>query len=134
MRADPKTEHEIMAVLEHFRNTVAQRNMQGVIALFSTDPDIFILGSEENELARGPDQLRKFFERIFSRPVTYNFEWKSYAVSVADYVAWVAINALVRVKGNGRDTSSPYRITAVLEKRNDMWLLMHYHGSEPVSA
>ncbi|MDG6995384.1 MAG: nuclear transport factor 2 family protein [Nitrososphaerota archaeon] len=32
---------------------------------------------------------------------------------------------------DGKSEVSPYRLSAVFEKRNSRWLIMQYHGSEP---
>jgi ketosteroid isomerase-like protein len=134
MRADSKTEAEVFAVLERFRKTTSERDLEGVLQLFADDSDVFIMGSEATETALGPVEVKKFFERIFARPVAYHFEWKSRSVSHAQSVAWITIDASVRVLGKDVDRIGPYRITAILEKRGTEWLIVHYHGSEPVAV
>ena len=134
MKADTKTQAEIVDVLERFKNSVAARDLSGVLRLFADDSDVFLLGSEASEKALGPSQLKSFFEGLLSQPVVYVFEWKSYSISNSGSVGWAAIDALIHMKGGGRDAKAPYRITVVLEKRKDRWFLMQFHGSEPVKA
>lgn len=132
MRADGQTEAEVLSVLERFKNAVAGRDLPGVLGLFAEDADVFLMGSESGETALGPFQLKLFFKPVFARPYVFIFEWKSYSISNAGPVAWASIDALVHMKGEGHDATGPYRITVVLEKRKNRWLLMQYHGSEPV--
>ena len=81
------------------------------------------MGSEADEVATGPDEIRHHLQRILARPVTYRWEWKSRKVSAAGSVAWLVADALA--------SGHPYRMTVVLEKRGGRWLVMQFHGSEP---
>ena len=128
MKVDPETEAAVMSVLNRLNEATARRDVAGVLELFGTDHDILLMGSEADEVAVGPSELKAFLERAFaSQPAAYRFEWRSHSVSGAGSVCWVTINASIHTNG----MVVPYRVTAVLEKRDNRWFLMQYHGSEP---
>jgi ketosteroid isomerase-like protein len=152
MKADAQTEAAVMAVLDEFNNAVVTRNLNKVLDLFTSDPDVFLLGSEAGERATGPQELESFFRRVFSREVAFSWAWKewNFSASAKCSVAWVALDATVHMSGESEQgvtvKSAPYRITAVLERRSGQggrggkggkggrgarWLLAQYHGSEP---
>jgi hypothetical protein len=128
LKVDPDTEAAVMSVLNRLNEATARRDFASVLELFGTDPDILLIGSQADEVAVGPSELKAFLERAFaSQPPAYRFEWRSYSVSGAGSVCWVAIDASIHTSG----MVVPYRVTAVLEKRDNRWFLMQYHGSEP---
>jgi len=134
MKADASTETAVMKILKDFSDGCASRHVQRVLSLFATDTDVVLLGSEEGEKAIGQGALKNFLERLFSRPMAYSLEWKWHSVSIEDSVAWVVAEGLVHAKTADRHLSAPYRLTMVLVKRRDKWLIMHWHGSEPVNT
>jgi len=131
MKADARTEAAVMAVLAEFNDAVATGNLNKALELFTSDPDVFLLASEEGEKATGREELESFFKRVFSRDVAYSWTWKEWIVSAKGSVAWVALDARVHMSSEQGVKSAPYRITAVLERRGEKWLLAQYHGSEP---
>ena len=58
--------------------------------------------------------------------------WRS--VSPAGSVAWVASDATVHAKVEGQEIHLPARMTAVLERRGDRWLILQLHGSLPTAG
>ena len=134
MKADAATETAVMKILEDLSDGLASRDVQRVLGLFATDADIVLLGSEEGEKAIGRIELENFLGRLFSRPMAYSFERRWFSVSMEGSVAWVVAECFVHAGTADQHVSSPYRLTMVLVKRGGKWLVMHFHGSEPVSA
>jgi ketosteroid isomerase-like protein len=130
LRPDSETETELAGILELFRKNVAERDYQ-ILNLFGSEADVFLTGSEEGESALGPEELKAFFKRIFSRPFAYFFEWNSYSLCQAGSVAWGYIDAAVHTEGVSRSNTMPYRITVIFQKIDGRWRIVHYHGSEP---
>ena len=131
MKADAQTEAAVLAVLDAFNTAVATGARDAVLDLFTPDPDVFLLASEAGERAIGRAELERFFSRAFARPVAFSWTWDAGIVSAAGPVAWVALDATVHMTSERGTQRAPYRITAVLERRGDRWLLAQYHGSEP---
>jgi ketosteroid isomerase-like protein len=134
MQADRAIEQEVLDVLSGLNDQLAARDLDGVLGLFVADADVTLIGSEAGEIAVGPAELRAFFQRIFARAGTFQFEWHSCRVSAHGDVAWFFADVLARYSAPEGVANVPYRTTGVLERRGDRWLLVHYHGSEPASA
>src|SRR5579872_4239240 len=98
MKPDAKTKSELSALLGQFKRDVANRDVS-ILELFVNEPDVFLTGSETGETAYGLVELRTFFKRIFARPFAYLFDWDSCSFSQDGRVAWVYIEATVRMKG-----------------------------------
>jgi len=132
MRADRETEKAVLAVLDAFNDTLGRRDIEATLALFVPDADVTLVGSEAGETATGPSELRSFFERIFARPGTFCFEWRSCTVSARGDVAWFFADTAARYTEHEHVATVSYRTTGILERREDRWLFVQYHGSEPV--
>ncbi|MDG6997242.1 MAG: SgcJ/EcaC family oxidoreductase [Nitrososphaerota archaeon] len=134
MKADSRTETEVLSVMEHFRTATAEQKGADFMELFAKDPDTFLLGSGPRETVTGQTEFKAFSDQICSMPSAIVFEWDKCTVSCRDAVAWVYLEGTFHLKGGGADeTRHPYRITAVLEKRDDKWLIIQWHRSRPVS-
>jgi uncharacterized protein (TIGR02246 family) len=134
MKADAATEKAVMKILQNFSNGCADKKVQQVLNLFATDANVVLFGSEEGEKTIGRAELEGQFRRLFSRPTVYSLEWRWHQVSVEDSVVWVVAEGLAHARTLDQHQSSPYRLTMVLVKRGNKWLITHYHGSEPRRA
>jgi uncharacterized protein (TIGR02246 family) len=128
MQADAQTREEVLMALGEFRAAVAERRLEGVLALFAPDADATLIGSSVGEIARGPMELRTFLKRIFSTPQTISWEWDDVSVSGAGDVAWLWLEGALVIDGR---SDRSYRISGVLERRQGRWLWSLFHGSEP---
>ena len=107
MRADVPTAAELMAVLVKFSDACARRDTEGALGVFAQDDDILLVGSEAGMRSRGPEEIRAFFERLFSREKTYSWSWEWRSVSVAGPVAWVMVEGVEYVRGGGEVRTFP---------------------------
>jgi uncharacterized protein (TIGR02246 family) len=124
------TETELLEVLERFCSGFADRDAEAVMALFAPDPDVVVVTSEES-LLRGPEELRRFLDGYVDGPTTYSWEWEHHDVSTGGSVAWLLAEGTETAASGDRVEKHPYRMTMVLERRDDRWLLRQAHGSSP---
>jgi ketosteroid isomerase-like protein len=59
------------------------------------------------------------------------YGWMS--ISAAGNVAWAATDATFELSADGQALSFPVRITIVLEKRGNQWLMVQSHFSFPAA-
>jgi ketosteroid isomerase-like protein len=134
VKADVKTEKAILGLLKGFSDNFSMKDIDGMLSLFADEADVVMLGSEDWEMGLGSKNLRPVFKRLFSRKETSRWEWKWRSVSSSGAVAWVLATGDVHTQSGKSETLSPYRLSAVFEKRGDKWLWMQFHGSEPMPA
>ena len=130
MKPDAATEAEVIGTLERFCSAFAERDADAVMRLFAPDPDIVVVTSEE-PLLRGPHELRAFLEQYVTGPTTYSWQWKRHDVSAAGSVAWLLAEGTEKAAIENAADEYHYRMTMVLERRGERWLLMQVHGSSP---
>lgn len=131
MRAEPDVQTAVVSALDNFTQMVSDRNVDGVCGLFVDDADLTYLGSDPEDAATGPDQLRALLTRVLARPQTYVIRWQTRLVSTRGDVAWVAADTMVHLRVEDQEWHGPYRVSVVFEYRDGRWLIAHFHGSEP---
>lgn len=134
MKANPKIEMAVMEVVERCFKAFASRDISAFLACFASDPDMVAIGTGRDEKCIGLTELKAAAERAFaqSEDSTVSFGWHS--VSSAESVAWVAADITFRVKTEDREISLPLRETAVLERRENKWLILQSHDSLPAAG
>jgi len=134
MRADSKTEAAVKGVLDRLARAYAQRDMDVLISAFAPDPGVVMYGTGADEKRIGLAEIEAQAERDWSQSAgtSMTYEWTS--VSAAGPVAWVAADSVFHLEGGGQRVDLPARLTAVLEKRDDEWLIVQAHFSFPAEA
>jgi uncharacterized protein (TIGR02246 family) len=121
---------ELVEALERFCSGFASRDAEGVMSLFAPDLDLVVVTSEE-ALLRGPAEFSRFLDRYIEGPTTYSWEWDRHDVAMAGSVAWLLAEGTETAASEERVAQHPYRMTMVLERREDVWLVRQVHGSSP---
>ena len=131
MKADTRTETAVMERLDAFFNAFARRDLEALLAHFTSDPDVVIIGWGVDERRIGPAEIRTQVERDWSQTEAASFEYTWTSVSAANGVAWVAAETLAHATSDGEEMHFPGRLTAVLEQRGEQWLIVQAHFSLP---
>jgi ketosteroid isomerase-like protein len=104
-------------------------------SLFAGDDDVVMSGSEEGERAVGPAAVAALHRSIAASPARLAFAWRERSVHLEGDVAWVDAAGEVRVERDGAaPLTLPYRVTAVLVRRDGAWRWHTFHGSQPHST
>src|SRR5262245_17888726 len=134
MKADAKTEAAVKAVLDKVAEGYSKRDRTLLRTAFAPDPDVLMYGTGADEKRLGLAEIQAQAERDWSQTETASVSYKSISVSAAGSVAWAATYAVFDLKAGGQKMTLPLRITFVLEKRSDQWLIVHAHFSFPAAG
>jgi uncharacterized protein (TIGR02246 family) len=129
-KPDPATETKLIGVLERFCSAFADRDADAVMHLIVPDGDVVVVTSEE-PLLRGAAELMDFLDRYIRGPTTYSWEWDRHDVSIAGSVAWLLAEGTETATSADNVRRHGYRMTMVLERHGNRWLLRQVHGSSP---
>ena len=131
MKADSVTEKAVNAVLDKFAESYARRDLKSAMSLIAPDADVIIYGTGADEKRIGQEAIKTQFERDWAQIEDPGLEYNWISISAAGNVAWVAIDAVLKAKVDGQNLKFQSRITMVLEKRGDRWLIVQGHFSFP---
>ena len=129
MEADAVTEAAVRAVLDQLAEVYVERDVELLRAVFAPDPDVVMYSPGAKERFVGLSEIQAKAERDWSKSEAASLTYTRTSVSAAGPVAWAATDANFTVKAGGQQTTLPVRITFVLEKRGDRWLIVHAHYS-----
>ena len=134
MKADAKTEAAVKAVLNKVAEGYTRRDMTLLRPSFAPDPDVVMYGTGADEKRLGLVEIQVQAERDWFQTETASLSYRRTSISAAGSVAWAAADAVLDVKASGQKMTLPLRITFVLEKRGDQWLIVHAHFSLPAAS
>jgi ketosteroid isomerase-like protein len=133
MKADAATEAAVRAVLDTFAERYARRDLEGLLALHAPDPDVMMYGTGADEKRVGLAAIQAQLERDWAQTEASALKYGWTSISAAGSIAWAATDATFQVRVRGREQSFPVRMTWLLERRGDQWLIVHAHDSFPAS-
>ncbi len=130
MRANAEAKWGVLKAVDALLDAIANGRFQESVDAFTGDEDAMLTGSEPGEIAIGPQALRAFFAGLYARPYRVIFTLPERRVSAMGNVAWLTGEGTYRMSTGGEEM--PYRLTAVLERRQGRWLWQLFSGSEPM--
>ena len=134
MKADPKTEAAVVAVVKQWFEAFANGDMDSVLAFVAPDSDVVVIGTGKDDKCIGPTELKNAAERAFAetKGASVNIGWHS--VSTVGSLAWVAAEVTFQGKTSKGEIYLPLRYTGVLEQRENGWLIVQSHDSLPTAG
>jgi uncharacterized protein (TIGR02246 family) len=126
------SELQIRKSLEKMNEMLATKDLQQVMSVYDASDDIVVVGSDSGEVYVGREQVQKFMKMIISMPFVFSFELEPAVIRHDGNYAWVFTDGtMIHTRPNGKITRVPYRITAVMVKRESEWKWKMFSGSIP---
>jgi uncharacterized protein (TIGR02246 family) len=134
MRADPKTENAVVNVVKQGFEAFIKRDLDAILAFFAPDPDVIVIGTGGDEKGVGLAEIRNILGRAIGQFEEASFKFGWHSVSTTGSVATLAADVTLYVKTRDRQITEQIRLTVVLEKRGDRWLIIQWHDSLPAAG
>ena len=131
MKADAKTEAEVMDTINKFNEAYVKKDLDSALKFLTPDPDGIFIGTGLDEKCLGLEAVKRQLKRDFAQSGDLSWDSGWHSVSAAGRVAWVTGDLTLHTKISRRKISLPMRSTAVLEKRRGKWLVVQLHNSMP---
>lgn len=131
MEANAETKKEITKMLDKYANCYLNKDLDGLMSLFVSDPDLVAIGTGVDEWVNGSEELKTGFKRDLSQADDIRLVFDNITISSAGKAAWVSGTMTMRALVDGEEVVLPGRLTMVLEEKNRGWLFTHLHYSVP---
>jgi ketosteroid isomerase-like protein len=131
MKADSKTQNEVISTLKKMFDAYQKRNLTGMLSVMASDPDVMVIGSGADERSIGPNAFGKSAKRDWAQSEAASITLGETSVSALGAIAWFAADITFRFAITGKESKLSGRLTGVLEKRMGKWLVMQLHFSTP---
>ena len=131
MNSDSQIIAEINAFIEKFIKAYPKNNVDEYLSLFAKDENLVVFGTAEKwvgyeDYKTAPKKDKERFGEI-----SITFDWKK--INYHEQIAWFAAEATVNLLIKGVKLRLPARITGVLKKEGDNWMIQQGHISTPAS-
>ena len=131
MEVNEEVNKEILNILDKYAECYLNKNIDGLMSIFVSDPDLVAIGTGADEWVKGPDQLKAGFKRDFSQADNIRLFFENLTISALDKVAWVSGATNMQATINREEIIVPGRVTLVLVKNGKGRLVNHLHYSVP---
>ena len=131
MEGDSEVKKEIHNILDKYSEYYQNKDLDGLMSLFVSDPDLVAIGTGRDEWVYGSDQLKAAFKRDLSQGNEIHLVFDNLTISVAGKVAWVSGVMTMDAMVDGEEIILTGRVTMVLEEKDKGWLFTHSHYSVP---
>ncbi|HUX78821.1 MAG TPA: nuclear transport factor 2 family protein [Thermodesulfovibrionales bacterium] len=123
---------EIQTLMTAYNALYQKKDVEGIMALYSNDPDIIMLGAGKRGHSIGHKAIREAYQREFSAfSEIKSVECKTLSIFIAgDIVTLAAERYLTALKGS-EVVNIAGGLTAVMKNSNGSWFFIQTHFSWP---
>jgi ketosteroid isomerase-like protein len=124
---------EIKEVLAQHDKALSEKNLDNVMATFSTGPNTVVLGTGAEEKWVGTEAIKAAYTEMFKDydPGTLqsSCEWKTGGADDAKTMAWLAAICSAKDSLQGKARQYQLNVTATLQKQDGKWHFVSLHMS-----
>jgi len=124
---------DIRAVLTAHDKALNDKNLDAVMATFSSDPNTVVLGTGAEERWVGQQEIRGAYTEMFKDydPGTLqsNCDWKTGGSDDAGTMAWLAAICSAKDSLQGKTREYKLNVTATVQKEEGKWHFVSLHMS-----
>lgn len=137
-KSDPKVVEEIRATLVAHDKALNDQSVDGVMATFSTDPKVVLLGTGEGERFVGTEAIRSAYTEIVKDydkgTFVPNCEWKEGGKDEAGTMAWLAATCNASDMKNNVKREYVLNVSGAVVKESGGWRFIMLHMSNATGA
>ena len=129
------TEQAVLDSVTQLLESYARRDIAGCMAAISTSRAILLLGTNENEVLKTPDEVRATFRRDFEhmRDIAWGAPRIAQVMAAAD-LAGLLLELPLRYSSFGTGVSTVYRYALMLAREEGRWKVFAGMASVPHPA
>lgn len=124
---------EVRAVLQQHDKALSEKNLDALMATFSTDPKTVVLGTGAEERWQGQQEIRAAYTEMFKdydpNTLQTNCDWKTGGADVNGTMAWLAASCSAKDSLAGKPRDYKLNVSAGVEKQDGKWRFTMLHMS-----
>ncbi len=124
---------QIRTLLQQHDKALSEKNIDNLMATFSTDPNTVVLGTGTEEKWVGPAEIKTAYTEMFKDydPGTMNCDcnWHTGGADEGRTMAWLAATCPCKDSMSGKAREYKLNVTATVEKQDGQWKFVSLHMS-----
>ena len=137
-KPDPKVVDQIKDTLAAHDKALNEQDVNGVLATFSTDPKVVLLGTGAGERFIGTEAIKNAYTEIVKDydkgSFVPNCDWKDGGADPAGTMAWLAATCNATDTKKGAKREYVLNVTAAVVKESGGWRFVMLHMSNATGA
>jgi len=135
MSGPTQDEKEVEAFLNAYARIYEKKDLEGTIAMYSSDPKTVFVDSTPRGRYVGKSAIKARIEWRFKQIVSMTIDYPWVSVSTKGDLAWFVAELLIRgTDGKEKEFTAPARWTGVLQRQAGKWLILQSHVSYTAGA
>jgi len=119
----------IKSTLENYAKAYCSKDIEAMMNVFDDSDNISVIGTGEDELCVGQNEIRNLFLRNFEEATATKFEWDWIDIPITENHAVVSVSLKIHLEYKGEELKVPIRWTVVLKNKNGEWIWIHRNAS-----
>ena len=137
-KSDPKLVDEVKEMLTKHDKALTDKDLDAVMATFSTDPKVVVLGTGTGERFVGTDAIKQAYTEIFKDYDKGTFvstcDWKEGGADDAGKMAWLAATCQCKDSMKGVAREYVLNVSAAVVKQDTGWRFIMLHMSNATAG
>jgi ketosteroid isomerase-like protein len=137
-KADPKVVGEVKEMLAKHDKALTDQSLDAVMATFSTDPKVVLLGTGQGERFVGPEAIKQAYTEIFKDYDKGTFvstcDWKDGGADDTGKMAWLAATCQCKDSMKGVAREYVLNVSAAVTKQDTGWRFIMLHMSNATAG
>ncbi len=132
-KVDPKVVEDVKAMLAKHDKALNDKNIDAVMATFSTGDNTVVLGTGQGERFVGQPAIKEAYTEIFkdydAGTLVSNCDWKTGGADAAGTTAWLAATCQMQDSLKGQKRDYVLNVSGAVEKQGNEWRFVMLHMS-----
>ena len=129
--ASTALEHEVVALLESYAYALRRGDKAAILDMFTDDA--VVIGTGADEWYRGRAEIARGLDRDLAQSAELRLSYGTPEVGDGGSVIWAAVPATVTARLDAGAVTIEGRVTTVLVRSGDRWLIAQNHFSVPAA-
>ena len=122
---------EVKTIIAQHNQALGAHDLKGVMTLYSSNPDIFLMGTGPGETYLGEEGIAGAYNQIFSRFKADSLTFKTDCITAGSKgdLAWFAVTTTISGTVNNELKAREFNLTGLLHKQKGKWRIINMHFS-----
>jgi len=131
MKIEPEVRKEINLVLDSMKEAVEAKNIEALVALVDSEPNILTVGPCPDNVGLGQNGFRRWMQALLDKATPVKFKLGFTTIKGNGPVVWLDTHVTYTCKNGENQKDFDFYLSGVMEKVTNEWRWSQMHLSAP---